>query len=1024
MPDDRTTPRLRRKTIAILGGGLGGLSAAFELTSHHRWYEQYRLDIYQKGWRLGGKGASGRGPNGRIEEHGLHCFWGFYDNAFRMLRTCYSEIGRTAGPLRTVDDAFQRLNSVYFIDQVHGQWCRYQMTFPESNERPGEGPPLTEMSVAELGMRFIGQVRAVLSDVPELADHFVASARGALDEGRELLGHGFDLLGSVWGKLSTALEPGKGIGVSTHLDAATRAGATALLDGLTGASGPARPAATDPAASLEAGYRRYVLFQAVAFAFFVLKGLARDGIPATLEGFSRFDDEDLRQWLARHGAGPDLLGSPILRGLYDASFCYPGGDMSRPGDLAAGVSLRAVLLMGFMYKGSFMWKMQASMGDVVFAPLYEALVRRGQEADRLYGGQGSLSFRFFHKVTKLSLDAAKKGVETIAIDVQAKPATGLYAPLVEIQGLPCWPSTPRYDQLVAGATLQKFDLESDWSTLEPAARPVLRRGADFDTVVLAIPVGALRTICSDLLATSPAWQSMVDNVKTIRTKSFQVWLAANDAQAAWQRNHLIMTDVYENDFNSVADMRQTLDFEDWPAGARPGGVTYFSTAMKEDPDAPGVPDDGYQGRQDAVVYDQSREWLAKWQEGIFGWMTGPFAGAAFVDQYSRANVNMDQRYTLSVAGSTKYRLSHDQSGFDNLLLAGDWIRSPLDLGCAENAVMSGLRAGAAVASAVFVETPAEPQTPAAAQAPFVEYPGMPVYPPTYRQTGITLCEFVLKADPRRLQQALDTYLNASAGGHRFRALGRWVLFQTGHIAGNVSAPPGDVYGTGQETSATFLVPCARWRGWDRPGALPVEVGFFAPFIFVDHPLSVVAGREVLGMAKHLASFDAVMPDNLDQTTMSTMAVRVLGRDSPVESLPLLRVRRGVAVGTPARSRGFWNEARRGIDAVVASIAPTGRSDIVHELLERLLGAREVFFFSLRQLRDTRDPHRAAFREITRGRMRLGHVALESLSAAHTIEIERLASHPIARCLGLDDGPLTPVAAVKVRIDEAMLDLEP
>jgi uncharacterized protein with NAD-binding domain and iron-sulfur cluster len=121
MPDDRTTPRLRRKTIAILGGGLGGLSAAFELTSHHRWYEQYRLDIYQKGWRLGGKGASGRGPNGRIEEHGLHCFWGFYDNAFRMLRTCYSEIGRTAGPLRTVDDAFQRLNSVYFIDQVHAR---------------------------------------------------------------------------------------------------------------------------------------------------------------------------------------------------------------------------------------------------------------------------------------------------------------------------------------------------------------------------------------------------------------------------------------------------------------------------------------------------------------------------------------------------------------------------------------------------------------------------------------------------------------------------------------------------------------------------------------------------------------------------------------------------------------------------------------------------------------------------------------------------------------------------------------
>jgi len=695
--------------------------------------------------------------------------------------------------------------------------------------------------------------------------------------------------------------------------------------------------------------------------------------------------------------------------------------MSRPGDLAAGVSLRAVLLMGFMYKGSFMWKMRASMGDVVFAPLYEALVRRGEEADRLYGGQGSLRFKFFHKVTALSLDAAKTGVEAISVDVQAKATAGLYKPFVEIRDLPCWPSTPLYDQLVDGAGLKSFDLESDWSSLAPVERPVLRRGTDFDTIVLAIPIAALRTLCSELVAASPTWQSMVDNVKTIRTKSFQVWLAANDAQASWQRDHPVMTDVYENDFNSVADMSQTLAFEGWPADQQPGGVMYFSTAMQEDANAPAGPDDGYQGSQDALVYAQSRAWLAKWQEGILGWLGGTFDPAAFVDQYSRANVNLDQRYTLSVAGSTKYRLSHDQSGFDNLFLAGDWIRSPLDLGCAENAVMSGLRAGGAIASAVFAP---EPGPSATTQAAFVEYSGMPVYPPAYRQTDITLCQFVLKADPRRLQQALDTYLNTSAGEHRFRALGRWVLFQTGFIASNVSAPPGDVYGTGKETSATFLVPCARWRGWDRPGALPIEVGFFAPFIFVDHPLSVVAGREVLGMAKHLASFDSVMPENLDQTTMSTMAVRVLGRDSPVEPLPLLRVRRGAVSATPPGSPSLWSDARRAIHAIVGSMAPGGRSRVVHLLFERLLGARQVLFFSLRQLRDTRDPHRASFREITRGRMRLGHVALETLAAAHTIEIERLQSHPIARCLGLDDGPLTPVATVKIRIDEATLDVEP
>ena len=50
-----------------------------------------RATVAQVGWRLGGKGASGRNPDRgqRIEEHGLHIWLGFYANAFRLLRACY-----------------------------------------------------------------------------------------------------------------------------------------------------------------------------------------------------------------------------------------------------------------------------------------------------------------------------------------------------------------------------------------------------------------------------------------------------------------------------------------------------------------------------------------------------------------------------------------------------------------------------------------------------------------------------------------------------------------------------------------------------------------------------------------------------------------------------------------------------------------------------------------------------------------------------------------------------------------------
>ena len=82
-----------RIKVAVVGGGCAALTAAFELTRPvHR--GRYEVTVYQQGWRLGGKGASGRGPSGRIEEHGLHLWMGWYENAFRLMRQCYEELDR------------------------------------------------------------------------------------------------------------------------------------------------------------------------------------------------------------------------------------------------------------------------------------------------------------------------------------------------------------------------------------------------------------------------------------------------------------------------------------------------------------------------------------------------------------------------------------------------------------------------------------------------------------------------------------------------------------------------------------------------------------------------------------------------------------------------------------------------------------------------------------------------------------------------------------------------------------------
>jgi uncharacterized protein with NAD-binding domain and iron-sulfur cluster len=65
-------------------------------------------------------------------------------------------------------------------------------------------------------------------------------------------------------------------------------------------------------------------------------------------------------------------------------------------------------------------------------------------------------------------------------------------------------------------------------------------------------------------------------------------------------------------------------------------------------------------------------------------------------QYVSVNIDPSDRYVQSVPGSDKYRLRSDESGYDNLVLAGDWTDSGFNAGCIEAAVMSGLQAANAL----------------------------------------------------------------------------------------------------------------------------------------------------------------------------------------------------------------------------------------------------------------------------------------------------------------------------------------
>src|ERR1035438_7782619 len=103
-------------TVAVLGGGVGGLSAAHELIERG-----FHVEVYERKPVMGGKARSipviGSGTGGRHDlpgEHGFRFFPGFYKHVIDTLR----RIPEAAG-----GNAFDNLRSE---ERRVGKECRYR----------------------------------------------------------------------------------------------------------------------------------------------------------------------------------------------------------------------------------------------------------------------------------------------------------------------------------------------------------------------------------------------------------------------------------------------------------------------------------------------------------------------------------------------------------------------------------------------------------------------------------------------------------------------------------------------------------------------------------------------------------------------------------------------------------------------------------------------------------------------------------------------------------------------------------
>jgi uncharacterized protein with NAD-binding domain and iron-sulfur cluster len=698
---------MAKRKMIILGGGIGALSTAWHVTKDPKWTDQIEsLTVYQMGWRLGGKCATGRGPNGRVEEHGIHLFGGGYYNALGMMRDVYREAFGASG-----DAEFQHRFQNQFTSVRVREGFKGTTRFPVSPLNLDNLP--TVASVDDLLGNAIDTLRGLVSDqqpTPSLltlmrfADGSMEELRGTLSSQNSTIAPWLEDLKSLAEQVrQRSKDVPKTLARIGALAGPQRLGIDRIETYALDDESRSRLDAHEMRAALSVPRWMGIL----NFIYALTTGWLQDIVTAG-KSFAVLDQIDFATWLTKHGAWATTIDLDIVQAPIQILYQYKDGDSSNLENrsMGAGAYIHWTIRT-FAYVHSPFWFFRYGTGDTVIAPIYETLLKRG------------VKFEFFHKLENVGLSVDGKRIKEVELRVQATTKSGnAYEPLEAGN----WPATPRFDELTEGdvlSTLPPGELESYWSKFRDVQRVKLQCGVDFDEIVFAISLGAIPILCKELIAAENDWRRMVAEVKTVETQSLQVWF--DRSSQALGVNDGLDTPIAPDDtgfgcgfakpFDGFSDFSDLIPYERWPVPTRPKALWYFSDVLQTASDVPDLSDPTYPSRRRDMVFTSAKQFL----ENDLGKLLSGFSQASggfdckrlvltdpsratdsdsrLKQQLIRANVQPSERYVQALAGTTQYRLDAGRSKhFANLYLAGDWTFNGLNVGCVEATVMSGMLA--------------------------------------------------------------------------------------------------------------------------------------------------------------------------------------------------------------------------------------------------------------------------------------------------------------------------------------------
>lgn len=646
-----------KRRVAIIGGGLAGLTAAYELSRTAAARERWDVTVYEMNHLLGGRLASAHHDErfGRNEEHGLHVWFGFYDNAFRLAEAVWADAPRL--PNCPWPDLWSALRPVHWCDLGIGPDDVRRLDFPRNLDRPGRtachSPQAVSSALLDLPRAVVSTVRALLGlraqDGPPRALRQLRPLERLIE------------------RLADAPSAAARVRIGAQAERLLRLAhrrLARLADRLAGRD----PGRRELACWVDLGLA--VIRGACSPAHGVLRDFDLDRICAF----------ELRAWLEMHGASASTLEEcRLLAAVYDIPFAFRDGRPEQP-VMEASTALRYSLMILLGYKGAPAFLLRGGAGETLVAPLYQVLRERG------------VRFEFFHRLVDMDIDGRGRRVEGLEFVRMAETLEG-YEPLVERGGLFGFRGEPNWEALRAGEAMRDRGVEfnSRFGDRGDDVRVELRRHADFDDVILALPLGCVapdgdgHSPVRRWLDVHPPARASLEGLHLVPTVAAQVWLGDSVESLPLHERAVV---AWTQPYSVCCDMTPVLDFESWPE-PKPRALAYLCGA---------APLDAHRAPSHSTARDRDFTYarealdrqLRRHGRTLFG------CDAAERARYVRANVEAWELADLPLPGADASRLEATDSGLHNLALAGTWVRNRVNTTSLEAAVCTGIAAARAL----------------------------------------------------------------------------------------------------------------------------------------------------------------------------------------------------------------------------------------------------------------------------------------------------------------------------------------